>query len=47
MTKCTGCAIPSSLEYTVKASVLKDFNATKLDRNAALGKFTVKKGENQ
>lgn len=47
MTRCAGCAVPSSLEYTVKASVLKDFNAAKLDRNAALSKFTIKKGENQ
>ena len=47
LTRCIGCAIPSSLEYTIKASVLKDFNAGKIDRNAALNKFAIKKGESQ
>lgn len=47
MTRCVDCKIPSSLEYTVKSSVLKDFNAGKINKNAALGKFEVKKGTDQ
>jgi hypothetical protein len=47
VTRCPNCGIPSTLEYSVKGSVLKDFNAGKLDKNAALGKFTIKKGPNQ
>lgn len=44
LTKCAGCGIPASLELAVKVSVLKDFNAGKLDRSAALSKIEVKKG---
>ena len=47
LTKCAGCGIPSSLELSIKASVLKDFGSAKLDKNAAVAKFTVKKGANQ
>lgn len=47
MTKCTGCGIPASLELTVKASVLKDYSAGKLDKSAALSKIEVKKGPTQ
>jgi hypothetical protein len=47
LTKCAGCGIPSTLEASVKASVLKEYNAGKLDKNAALAKLTVKKGPNQ
>jgi len=47
ITRCDKCGIPSSLEYTLKASVLKDFNAGKIDKNAVLSKFAVKKGANQ
>ncbi|WP_276369546.1 hypothetical protein [Chryseolinea sp. H1M3-3] len=47
MTRCAGCKIPSSLEYTVKSGVLKDFNSGKINKNTALGKFEVKKGEEQ
>jgi hypothetical protein len=47
LTKCTGCGIPSSLELSIKGSVLKDFNAGKADKSAASGKFSVKKGQNQ
>lgn len=47
VTRCNKCNIPSSLEYSLKASVLKDFNAGKIDRNAAMSKFSVKKGTNQ
>ncbi len=47
ITRCPNCGIPSTLEYSVKSTVLKDFNAGKLDKNAALSKFTLKKGPNQ
>jgi hypothetical protein len=47
MTKCGGCAIPSSLELTLKASALKDFNSGKADKAATLSKISVKKGGNQ
>jgi hypothetical protein len=47
LTKCVDCGIPSSLELTIKASVLKEFGAGKIDKKSALGKFIVKKGPNQ
>ncbi len=47
LTKCKDCGIPSSLEYSIKASVLRDFGAGKLDRNSAITKITVKKGVTQ
>ena len=47
LTKCAGCGIPSTLELSVKGSVLKDFNSGKADRTIAMGKISVKKGENQ
>ncbi|HEY3401878.1 MAG TPA: hypothetical protein VGK59_00740 [Ohtaekwangia sp.] len=47
MTKCSQCGIPSSLELTVKASVLKDLASGKMEKNAALSKISVKKGSNQ
>lgn len=47
LTRCASCGIPSSLEISVKGSVLKDVNAGKLDKNAAQAKLIVKKGENQ
>lgn len=47
LTRCTGCGIPSTLECTVKGSVLKEFNSGKLDKNGALSKMTIKKGANQ
>jgi hypothetical protein len=47
LTRCAGCEIPSTLEYTVKSSVLKDFNTNKINKSAALGKFEVKKGAAQ
>ena len=47
MTKCKGCGIPSTLELSIKGSVLKDFGAGKIDKNTAVSKFTVKKGANQ
>ena len=47
LTKCKGCGIPADLEVSVPYSVLKDYNAGKLDKNGALGKVTVKKGAAQ
>jgi hypothetical protein len=47
VTKCKDCGIPSSVEMTVRGSVLKEYGAGKLDKNAAVSKFTVKKGGNQ
>jgi hypothetical protein len=36
--------IAESLEVSVKSSVLKDYNAGKIDKNAALSKISIKKG---
>lgn len=47
LTKCTGCSIPSTLEVSIPGSVLKDFGSGKIDKSAALRKFSVKKGINQ
>jgi hypothetical protein len=47
VTKCPECGIPSSLEYNIKGSVLRDYSSGKIDKNGALTKFTVKKGPNQ
>jgi hypothetical protein len=47
MTKCLQCGIPSSLELSIKSSVLKDFASGKTDKGDALDKFQVKKGANQ
>ena len=47
LTRCSGCGIPSTLEYTIKSSVLKDFNGGTLSKSAASGKFEVKKGAAQ
>ncbi len=47
LTRCAGCNIPTSLEYAIKGSALKDFNAGKIDKKAALNKISVKKGQDQ
>jgi hypothetical protein len=47
VTKCPQCGIPSTLEYTVKGDVLRDFNAAKISRDAAVTKIAVKKGNPQ
>jgi hypothetical protein len=47
VTKCPQCGIPSTLEYTVKGDVLRDFNAAKISREAAIGKVALKKGNQQ
>lgn len=47
MTKCKGCGIPSTVELNIKNSVVKDLAAGRIDKSAALSKFTVKKGVSQ
>jgi hypothetical protein len=47
LTRCTGCGIPSTLELGIKSSILKDFGAGKIDQNAAMKQFTIKRGTNQ
>ena len=47
VTRCPECGIPATLEYTVKADVLRDFNAAKISRDAAIAKISLKKGSNQ
>jgi hypothetical protein len=47
LTKCVNCGIPSTLEVSVKSSVLKDLNAGKIDKATALSKIVTKKGVNQ
>lgn len=47
LTKCEGCGIPSSIELTVKGSVLKDYASGKVTKEAAIGKIAVKKGQAQ
>ena len=44
LTRCERCGIPTSLEISVKADVLKDYASGKLSKEAALGKFSIKKG---
>lgn len=47
VTKCDGCGIPSSLEISIKSSVLNDYSSGKLSKEAALGKMSIKKGNAQ
>jgi len=47
LTSCKGCGIPADLEVSIPNSVLKDYNAGKLDKNSALSKVAVKKGAAQ
>ena len=47
LTRCVGCGIPSSLELTVKNSILKDYSSGKLTKEAAMQKITEKKGVDQ
>lgn len=47
LTKCTGCKIPSTVELSIKASVLMEFGAGKMDKTTAMSKFTLKKGADQ
>jgi len=47
MTRCKGCAIPASLELSVKYSVLKDYSSGKISKEAAMAKINLKKGPDQ
>jgi hypothetical protein len=47
LTKCRECKIPSTLELSIKSSILRDFGTGKMDKTTALSKFTIKKGPNQ
>ncbi len=47
ITKCQDCAIPASVEVSVKASILSDYGAGKITKEAALSKIIVKKGSIQ
>lgn len=44
MTRCKQCGLPATLEYSVKADVLRDYSSGKITKEAALAKVTVKKG---
>lgn len=44
ITLCPDCGIPSTLECSVKAGVLKALNAGTLDKKTALDKISVKRG---
>ncbi len=47
ITPCPDCGIPASLEVSIKGSVLKEYQAGKTTKDAALGKFILKKGSIQ
>lgn len=47
LTRCEGCAIPVSIELSVKNSVLKEYAAGKISKEAALAKVNIKKGAEQ
>jgi hypothetical protein len=47
ITPCPDCGIPASLEVSVKGNILKDYQAGKITKDAALGKFVLKKGSIQ
>lgn len=47
LTKCDGCGIPATLELAIKGKALKDFASGKISKEAALSRFTVKKGNPQ
>ncbi len=47
LTKCIDCGIPSSLELSIKNSVLKDYSSGKLSKEAAIQQISEKKGAEQ
>jgi hypothetical protein len=47
LTRCAGCGIPSTVDYSIKAAVLRDLNAGKITKSDAVTKFEVRKGEAQ
>jgi hypothetical protein len=47
LTRCAGCGIPATLDYTIKSSVLKDLSSGKINKGDAIQKFEIKKGAEQ
>ncbi len=47
VTKCSGCGIPSTIDYTLKGSTLREWNAGKIDKQTAVSRMVIKKGSNQ
>jgi hypothetical protein len=47
LTRCEACGIPASLEMSIKNSVLKDYAAGKVSKEAAIGSIAVKMGPKQ
>ncbi len=47
LTRCPKCGIPSTLELSVKNSVLKDYSSGKISKESALSKIEIKKGAEQ
>lgn len=47
LTKCRGCGIPSTLEVSVPARVLRDYGSGKLSKEEAMDKINLKRGANQ
>jgi hypothetical protein len=47
LTRCIDCGIPSSIELSVKNSVLKDYSSGKLSKEAAMQQIAEKKGAEQ
>lgn len=47
LTRCEKCGIPSSIEASVKASVLKAYGSGKVNKDAALAGVTIKKTTGQ
>lgn len=43
VTRCDDCGIPSSLEYSIKGSDLRDFNSGKADKKTTLSRLTIRK----
>jgi len=47
ITKCEGCGIPKNVELSIKASDLADFNSGKINKDQAIGRIKVTKGDKQ
>ncbi len=47
LTRCSGCGIPETIELSIDSSALRDLNAGKIDKVAALKKVVIKKGQSQ
>ena len=45
LTRCKGCSIPSNIDVSLKAGVLKDYDQQKINRDKALGSIEIKKYE--